>query len=578
MKDRRIKHHGRYERVLPTVPSYVPGEEIILDVLLAPIRDTHSEEIFFQKLIRRIHDPLESGPFMYTDIGATGISLDPAADCTRDPMYEGTGLENLQIRKSDVEEKEVGKEVEEEVMVADKKTAFVSDGQDFEMAQKMAKRYIEVSSGGEPDVRIAYGNKTWKFHFIDSDDRDYDFAVPLTEFVKMTEQEAKAKMLSPRVLGSRIDEMWNKMNDDEKFGCQFGMFPSWLHDKYKPTHEEIVELMSKGKSNVNASISLDFTKFKEDMSMESGAETVELWQSFTNSYDSKLSYDRNFENWKENKSSDQIASKKTAQDFSDTDKGAPKNEDPVSEDTSNNPKEEDLPIIDESFFDEEVDNDKSGLPSVGPNKGKSGEQLKVEPDIISQFTFLDREEYYKWVSKREEAEKSGNTVELDHINAEITNLIHKYQHAPDDINKETDMATFVKSESLDLGYLPLTRKLKTHTMFNRDDYQKLISSLDEKLFELTRFLKLTVLSASWYGMEDLGDEQRVDISLNIAGTKTASRNILIRMIKKGQKISVLPYFWDSLGRKYDFDDVGIKSLFNYVDTSKRVLDNFKEEG
>ena len=37
-------------------------------------------------------------------------------------------------------------------------------------------------------------------------------------------------------------EVWDKMNDSEQYGCQFGLFPAWVLE-YKLTHEEIVKLM-----------------------------------------------------------------------------------------------------------------------------------------------------------------------------------------------------------------------------------------------------------------------------------------------------------------------------------------------
>ena len=52
------------------------------------------------------------------------------------------------------------------------------------------------------------------------------------------------------MLEKRLREIWDKMNDSEKFGCQFGLFPSWLLE-YKLTTDETVELMKESKPNVN---------------------------------------------------------------------------------------------------------------------------------------------------------------------------------------------------------------------------------------------------------------------------------------------------------------------------------------
>ena len=49
---------------------------------------------------------------------------------------------------------------------------------------------------------------------------------------------------------NRTKEIWEKMNDSEKYGCQFGLFPVWVLG-YKLTTDETVELMGKGENNIN---------------------------------------------------------------------------------------------------------------------------------------------------------------------------------------------------------------------------------------------------------------------------------------------------------------------------------------
>lgn len=43
---------------------------------------------------------------------------------------------------------------------------------------------------------------------------------------------------------SRVDEIWERMNDSERYGVPFGLFPAWVQE-YELTHEETVELMGK---------------------------------------------------------------------------------------------------------------------------------------------------------------------------------------------------------------------------------------------------------------------------------------------------------------------------------------------
>ena len=41
------------------------------------------------------------------------------------------------------------------------------------------------------------------------------------------------------------------MNENEKYGCRFGLFPMWVARDYKPTKAETIELMGlaeKGKA------------------------------------------------------------------------------------------------------------------------------------------------------------------------------------------------------------------------------------------------------------------------------------------------------------------------------------------
>lgn len=48
-------------------------------------------------------------------------------------------------------------------------------------------------------------------------------------------------------IASKVDDIWERMNDSEKFGTPMGLLPSWVLE-YELTHEETVELMSKQSS------------------------------------------------------------------------------------------------------------------------------------------------------------------------------------------------------------------------------------------------------------------------------------------------------------------------------------------
>ena len=42
---------------------------------------------------------------------------------------------------------------------------------------------------------------------------------------------------------NKIKEIYDKANDDERFGFPLALFPLWIKTEYNLTHEEIVELM-----------------------------------------------------------------------------------------------------------------------------------------------------------------------------------------------------------------------------------------------------------------------------------------------------------------------------------------------
>ena len=43
-------------------------------------------------------------------------------------------------------------------------------------------------------------------------------------------------------MNEKIKEIWEKMNDSEKYGCKFNLFPHWALG-YNLTREENIELM-----------------------------------------------------------------------------------------------------------------------------------------------------------------------------------------------------------------------------------------------------------------------------------------------------------------------------------------------
>jgi len=48
--------------------------------------------------------------------------------------------------------------------------------------------------------KLAYGTKSKRWHIINKNDRDYEIAITVEEFVKLGESKARAKYLSPTAI------------------------------------------------------------------------------------------------------------------------------------------------------------------------------------------------------------------------------------------------------------------------------------------------------------------------------------------------------------------------------------------
>lgn len=48
-----------------------------------------------------------------------------------------------------------------------------------------------------------------------------------------------------------LEEVWNRMNKSERFGCKFSLFPLWT-ERYKLTTPETVELMRRSERETGA--------------------------------------------------------------------------------------------------------------------------------------------------------------------------------------------------------------------------------------------------------------------------------------------------------------------------------------
>lgn len=255
------------------------------------------------------------------------------------------------------------------------------------------------------------------------------------------------------------------------------------------------------------------------------------------------------------------ASKKLAQDF-DTTKGRPtvEHDEPTGL-GEEKPKDE----IGEDFFEEgEVPmGEITHAPGEMPTKFPEKKPIEPERNLLKQLTPMDMKEYTAMVDERSRAEAQGDLSKADYLNNAIRELLNKYKESPGTLN-EMSPASFVG------------RKMKAHTMLNKGDYQKIIKSVGEKLTELRRDMKLKISSASVYRIDRESDEKAtVDFTMDLMMDNFNSKNIMVRAFKEGDVIEIHPYFWDSLGREYHFDEAGIKKLFNLQRTDKKIIDEFK---
>lgn len=51
--------------------------------------------------------------------------------------------------------------------------------------------------------------------------------------------------LNEQLRPSKVDQVWERANDSERFGFKMALFPVWVQE-YELTHAETVELMKRG--------------------------------------------------------------------------------------------------------------------------------------------------------------------------------------------------------------------------------------------------------------------------------------------------------------------------------------------
>jgi len=180
------------------------------------------------------------------------------------------------------------------------------------------------------------------------------------------------------------------------------------------------------------------------------------------------------------------------------------------------------------------------------------------------MTSMDFDIYTALVKQRRDAEAQMDLDSSKNFSHQIENLIAKYQedYTPGEISPEASMA----------------RRMKAHTMLNRDDYQKFSIKANDKLFEVFENMPYNIIGASILKIASEDEHKVIDMSIRITPIgEEIQRDITIRMnsYDNGENIKFHPYFWDTQNKRYGFEELGFKEMFGLVDTE--ALSNLETE-
>lgn len=187
-----------------------------------------------------------------------------------------------------------------------------------------------------------------------------------------------------------------------------------------------------------------------------------------------------------------------------------------------------------------------------------------EEEAISKMTVMDFDIYTSLVKQRGEAEAQMDLDSSKNFSHQIESLIAKYQedYTPGEISPEASIA----------------RRMKAHTMLNRDDYQEFSIKANDKLFDVFDKMPYNIIGASILKIASEGDHKVIDMSIRITPIgREIQRDITIRMnsYDNGEEIKFHPFFWDTQNKRFSFEELGFEKMFGLVDTE--ALSNLEME-
>lgn len=189
--------------------------------------------------------------------------------------------------------------------------------------------------------------------------------------------------------------------------------------------------------------------------------------------------------------------------------------------------------------------------------------VEVKPDILKLFTPLDLKMLEKLNEERDKAIREGNIDKLREIEKNVEELVSKYEMV--------DSVDVMKPESF------IARKLKAHVGIRRD-YIPLISKAVMVVKKLPKLFNITLGSVSVCNVvtDDYAfvpSKGQVELGLRIkpVASIVPYRTAIVKIDINNDKAQIIPYLWDTLGRRFDFDTAGLEKFFGV-----RSFDDLRE--
>jgi len=227
-------------------------------------------------------------------------------------------------------------------------------------------------------------------------------------------------------------------------------------------------------------------------------------------------------------------------------------------------EDEDEPVGNESVQEIPIEEQTKGPPL------EPGETVEPEPEpepepkvhLLEKMTPMDQSMITSLEKQRQEAIDAGDIETLISKDKEIIDVVKKYIEpiTPESMTAESFIG----------------RRLQTHIGIRRD-YIPVISKASEAIRQIPKLFKIAIGSVSLvsctvseYELEpDTGEVEFAVAMKPITGTLPFRMGVVKINVNK-KTTEIVPYIWDTTGRKYNFDEDGLR-LFLGVDESEQLL-------